>query len=860
MAARVVVGAAAVGQRCGYLPQQAGIEVEVLVAGPVGVGASRGHADWISRSLSAPIFGPVALRAALGSMGPLKLDANPLTGPKSYSRIAHVVNGRKIVDRERLPEHPHAHEGGLTMGTTGIPAFDAYYDEGLTALVTGGTVIAAWSPDGSTLAYADGPADDRRAWQVDIATGERSELVDVAATRAAIHAVIGETPSGRGLPFASLRFVSDRVVAFHVGDAALTLDLDTGEVEREAINPHAVPQPFFRVPPYEDPWPALEIPSPDGLHMLAMRDGNIVVRSTADGREVRLTTDGTDEIQWRVDYSDPTIAWSGVDLPVTTWSPDGSRIAVTRADMRGVGQMPRIHYLKRSDEVVYRYGAKAGGVLERMTLHVLDTYGRPPVEIDLGDTTDSYPVHAAWFSSGQELLVFKMSRDCLRVDVHVADAKTGKSRLVLTEEGKTFLRVLHDVYFGRKLGVWIVPGEEHLLWLSDRSGVKQLYLYDMAGNLVRQLTDGAGPVDYARLIEGRYVYYTAHSDVSRPYDLHLHRVPLEGGRSEQLTENEGQHSVLFAPKGDAFVDTWSKPGQPPTSVLRRADGKLLCPLSTAARGRLEALGWVPPREFTTVAADGETELWGTMYFPDHFDPAQTYPVIEHIYGGAQWAVAAHSYEPDWYAKYSQALAQFGFVVIMVDGRGTPERTKAFHDFVVNNWGAHIEDHAETIRQLCGREPFLDGDRVGVYGHSWGGYHAFRCLVDRPDVYKAAASSAPGFDVYSLVLYECYLGLPQENPDVYRAAEVFRRAGEVQSEYMIINGTSDHFTFTDAIKMSEALIQAGKSHEFVVLPEQTHEYDRVHDGYFWRKVGDFFRRALHVDRAVRSAEPVRAAVG
>ena len=739
------------------------------------------------------------------------------------------------------------------MGTTGIPAFDAYYDEGLTALVTGGSVVPAWSPDGSTLAYVDGPADDRRAWQVDIATGNRSELLDHAAVRGAIQAHTGETPSGRGLPFARLRFVSDRVIAFGVGDAALTLDLDTGEIGPEAINPHAVPQPFFRVAPIEDPWPALEIPSPDGLHLLSTRDGNVVLRSTADGRAVPLTTDRTDEVQWRVDYSDPTLGWSGVGLPVATWSPDGSRIAATRADMRGVGQMPKIRHLKRSDEVIYRYGAKAGGVLERMTLHVLDTYGRPPVEIDLGDTTDLYPVHAAWFSSGQELLVFTMSRDCLRLAVYIADAKTGQTRLVLTEEGKTFLRIQHDIYFGRKLGVWIVPGEEHLLWLSDRSGVQQLYLYDMSGNLVRQLTDGTGPVDYAEVIGGGHVYYTAHSDVTRPYDLHLHRVPLAGGPSEQLTENEGQHAVVFSPKGDAFVDTWSKPDQPPASVLRRADGQLLTALSTADRSRLDALGWVPPREFTTVAADGETELWGTMYFPNDFDPGQIYPVIEHIYGGAQWTFAAHSFEPDGFAKaeagapscsasYSQALAQLGFVVVMVDGRGTPERTKAFHDFIVNNWGA-CEDHAETIRQLCEREQFLDGGRVGVYGHSWGGYHAFRCLVDRPDVYKAAASSAPGFDVYSLLLYEAYLGFPQENPEGYRAAEVFRRAGEVQGDYMIINGTADHFTFTDAIKMSEALIQAGKSHEFVVLPEQLHDYDKVHDGYFWRKVGDFFGRAL-----------------
>ena len=376
-----------------------------------------------------------------------------------------------------------------------------------------------------------------------------------------------------------MRFVSDHVIAFRAGAAALTLDLRSGAVEPEAVNPHAMPRPFFRVAPIEDPWPALEIPSPDGLHLLAVRGGNVILRSTADGREVPLTTDGTDEIQWRVDYSDPTLGWSGVGLPVTNWSPDGSRIAATRTDLRGVGRMPKIHHLKRSDEVVYQHAAKAGGVLERMTLHVLDTYGRPPVEIDLGDTTDSYPVHAAWFASGQELLVFTMSRDCRRVGVYIADAKTGETTHVRTEEGPTFRRILHDIYFGRKLGVWIVPGEEHLLWLSDRSGVKQLYLYDLEGKLVRQLTDDAGPVDYAQLIAGGYVYYTAHSDPSRPYDLHLHRVPLAGGPARRLTEHEGQHTIVFGPQGDAFVDTWSKPDQPPALCCAARTG------SCSARSR-----------------------------------------------------------------------------------------------------------------------------------------------------------------------------------------------------------------------------------------------------------------------------------
>jgi len=731
------------------------------------------------------------------------------------------------------------------VGTTGNAAFDAYYDSGVSALVSGGRITPTWSPDNRNLAFLDGPPDDRRAWQIDLVTGDRRELVDVATMRSAIEAVTGVNPPGSGLPFTDLAYRADNAVLVHVGADSFVIDLESGSVVPHL--PQSIGPGTFYDARYAafDPMPVFEVPSPDGLHLLGIRNHNVVVRSALDGREVFLTRDGTAENQWHIDAVDEALALFTPELSaVTNWSPEGGRIAAYQVNYSGVKAIPQVHNLKRTDEVVYRYFACAGGTFERSTLYVLDVFGSAPVELDLGDTTNSYLLHAGWFPGGQKSLVFRLSRDCLVADVLIADAASGEVRKVFTERGETFLRTFHDVYTGRKLGLWITPDGERLIWISERSGTKQLYLYDLSGVLVRQLTSGDYPIDYVVRIGSEFVYLTAHSDSDRPYDTHLQRVPLDGGVVETITEDSGVHAAQFSPNVDYFIDTWSRPDQPPTSSLRRTDGTHVALLSKADSSQLHSLGWEPPREFKVTAADGLTELWGTMYFPNDFDETSTYPLIEHIYGGPYWAVAPHTFEYLWYTKFSQALAQFGYVVAMVDARGTPERSKMFHDYICNNWAGSVQDHAKSMHEITERNSFLSRDRIGIFGHSWGGYFAFRCLADHPEIYRAAVAYAPAFDVYAAMYYESYLGFPQQNRTSYQAAETYRLADRVEGDLMIACGSSDHFQWSDAVKMSEALIQVGKSHEFVVLPEQGHFFDPRHDRYFWRKVAAFFARTLH----------------
>lgn len=731
---------------------------------------------------------------------------------------------------------------------TGHPGFDRFID-GLDDLVTGGTITPAWSPDGASLAFLEGPPENRRGWLVDLESGHKGQLfADVAALREAIREATGQTPAGRELPFSHIDFIGPRRLAAVVGSARLTIDLDSGAVAKLPEESFAdlyleasdtarrSPREFPRTQPLTDPVKARELASPDGEHFVSTLDGNIMLRSARDGRTVPLTTDGSAEHEYRFDVVDPSLLTLGMAFPVCNWSPDGSRLAAYKVDNRGVHRSPQVHYLKREDELVHRYHGQAGGPLERSTLYVLDRYGRPAVPLDLGDTTDTYPVHAAWLPDGSRLVVFVLRRDCRRIDVLLADATTGATRPVFSEEGETFVRIHHDVYFGRKIGLFLTPDGTGLLHLSERSGWNHLYLYDLDGNLVRQLTDGDWSVDYVHRTEDDYAYFSAHLDQDRPYDVHLARVPLTGGPVERLSEEPGVHAMTFAPDGESLVDTWSTPAAGPCSVLRRRDGSTLCELSTADTSRLS---WTPPRQFTVTAADGETELWGVMFFPADFDETRRYPLIEYVYGGPQIAVAPHAFGGH-FGKAAQALAQLGYVTFVVDGRGTPQRSKAFHDVVFRDWNAGlVPDHAAAVEQLKRRHAYLTDAKTGVIGHSWGGYSAFRLAAERPDVYCAAVSSAPGFDPYSSVLYECYLGFPQTDREAYRAAENYPHASKLAAAFLLACGSSDHATWTDSMKMSEALIHAGKAHEFVVLPGQGHGFDSVHDAYFWRKVADHF---------------------
>ena len=713
-------------------------------------------------------------------------------------------------------------------------AYQRHLDFG--SLIEGGSITPNWMPDGNSFWYAEGGPQHTVIHRVDPIAGTVEELFDTPRLRAALTEALGHEPAGLGVPFRQLSFAGDSSVQFTVAGQTFVLNLDTYAVERRRApsslslvsylvseTERATPKTFVReVFQGLGPRPYPERLSPDGQWFVGLDNHNLMLRATVDGRVVPLTDDGNEFEQWDVE----TTLWN-------PWSPDAQRLVVARIDSRGMPRIPTIKWLKPLEEAEFIPTMLAGGELYDTRLHILDLHTRTPMPVEQDTTADYYYRVLTWLPDGSEVVFARYNRVMSRVDIQAADAATGAVRTLATETSETFVTHHHDTVWGSRTGFWLLPDASGFILASERDGWRHLYLYDLDGDPIRRLTEGDFPVESVVSVdqENGWVYFTAQTDPERPYDLHLNRVTLDGTDWSQLTEGKGRHTVAMAPSHGYFVDTYSSVDTPPRTVLRRADGDLVRTLGEADISRLREVGWTPPREVVVKAADGETDLWVTMYFPSDFNPARRYPVVEYIYGGPQTTIRPMDFGGDPFglgsdfsrmANFNRALANMGFVVVILDARGTPGRSKAFHDVIVKNWGKPVvADHATAIRQLIDRFDFLDGDRVGIMGASWGGYYSTRAILEEPDLYKVSISEVPGYDMYAFHLYEPYLGMPQQNRDLYEAANVFRMAPNLKRQLLLIGGINDTGTQADLFQMSETLVRAGIQHDMMIYANTGH---------------------------------------
>ena len=758
--------------------------------------------------------------------------------------------------------------GAATAGSAQSPAQQERYERYLEigSLVTGGRVTPNWLADGTGFWFAEGGPENTVLIQVDRA-GQRRPLLDVARVREAFRTALGRELPYRGLPFETFVPRADGRLQVTFEGRSYALDTVANRVARLPRNSYVddvyqlsdearfTPRPF-QMPRYLVPdATTMEVLSPDRRQFVSIQNGNLVLRSTADGRYDPLTRDGTPDFGWTTEAPRVALKAGGVIgmVALDPWSPDGTMLYAARLDRRQVEVNPRQHFLKRNDEVVPIRVVRAGGALDEYQPHVVSVLSKETVPLDVGPTRDRFFNLIGWRPDGSEVILARYERDFRRMDLLACRPVPKACRVVVSDTASTFVAVQHEVIYYGNTGVSLLPDGSGILMFSTRSGWRQLYHYDFDGRLVAQLTRGEYPALSVEAVDpkARVVYYSAHSDPKRPYDVHIMRVPLNGGPATQLTEEPGQHEAIFSPSMATFVDIHSAVDRPVVSDLRSNDGRRLGRLGTMDVSALKAVGWTPPEEFTVKAADGVTDLWGVMYKPADFDPAKKYPVLEWIYGGPQivWCARNFSAPEMKQQAAAQALAQLGYVVVCLDARGTPERSKAFQDVVFKAWGVNeIKDHAGAIRQLGARHRFMDLDRVGIYGHSWGGYFTVAALAQAPDLYKAGVASSPGFDPYDAVIYEPYLGgIPGPgNKAAYDRATAFNWAPSLKGKLMLVAGTNDNSVLTSTMKMAHALIEAGVDHEFVVLPEQYHGYGTRFENYFLRKKADFFARWLLAD--------------
>jgi dipeptidyl aminopeptidase/acylaminoacyl peptidase len=460
-----------------------------------------------------------------------------------------------------------------------------------------------------------------------------------------------------------------------------------------------------------------------------------------------------------------------------------------------------------------------------------------------------------WLPDSSELLFFKLRRDFKSFTLLAAKptGTTVEVRELFTEWQRSFIKGI-ATNPGILSLLTPLPERRQFLWISERDGWDHLYLYDLdTGQPLRRLTAGQWPVLQVVAVdeEEGWVYFTAHParGAGHPYDTHVHRVALDRRnaagypQTDRLTEGGGVHQPLFAPGARHFLDLHSAPDQPPTVTLRRSDGTAVATVETADASPLQAAGWRPPEPVTVTAADRHTELHGLLYRP--FQPqAEPLPLIDAVYGGPQTLRTRWDFvgDPD-----ACALAQSGFAVLLLDGRGTPERGKHFQDHVYGRLGQfEMDDHAAALRQLGERED-LDGERVGIYGGSWGGYFTFRALLTHPDLFDVGVAINGVAEVTGVAAMgvEPYLGgPPRKAREAYAAASNLPHAGALQGRLLVIHSTRDsNAPIGSVMKLLDAFNRAEKRYDLLLFPDEHHHVNPALRPYLQRRLREYFEEHL-----------------
>jgi len=461
-----------------------------------------------------------------------------------------------------------------------------------------------------------------------------------------------------------------------------------------------------------------------------------------------------------------------------------------------------------------------------------------------------------WSADSDMLAFVSSSRDHKSATLRLADPETGEVRTVLNETVATYYeggfrdanwRVLHD--------------RNEFIWFSERDNWGHLYLHDLeTGQLKRQLTQGSWPVLEVLQVDAAagMVYFTAAGkEGGDPYYHYLYRLSLDGGEPELLTPEPAHHVVDWSDSAEYFVDTYSTPDTPPVAVVRNTAGEVILPLEEADSSALVDAGWVAPEAFVVKARDQLTDLYGLLYKPSGFDPAQSYPVLNYLYPGPQsGSVGSRSFQPA--RRDKQAVAELGFIVVEVDAMGTPGRSKSFHDAYYGNMGDNgLPDQITTIRQLAAERPWMDLDRVGIWGHSGGGFASTGAILRYPEFYKVAVSGAGNHDNrnYEDDWGEKWQGLLETFPESDSVAEgeddgnsaprtnYDNQANQLlaenlQGKLLLAHGMlDDNVHPSNTLLVVQALIEAEKDFDLVVFPEARHGFGNGR--YFMKKRWDYF---------------------
>jgi dipeptidyl-peptidase 4 len=636
------------------------------------------------------------------------------------------------------------------------------------------------------------------------------------------------------LPFADLDFVnSEKAIRFSIDDAQWTCQLATYECQKNQPSPEK----------------RYEVLSPNKRWAAFVRDHNLYLRDISTGTIVQLTQDGVSG--W--DYATPLPSLrlmvdqgtEDVRQPAAVfWSPDSTKLITYRIDSRNSGRFTSLQFVPpdqlRPRAFTYVYPLP-GEVLAKAEPIIFDIQSGKridvpaPLELPFQDGPGF-----DWFPDSKGFYYDYDERGYKAKELRVVDASTGEQRVLIREQSDSYVDPGETFYR-------FVDATGEILWSSERDGWNHLYVYSRkTGQLENQVTRGPWVVSEIDHVDekDRRVYFLANGREKNedPYQNHLYSVGFDGKDLRMLSPENANHSVSMSPDGSFFVDSYSRPDLPGESVLRRSkDGSDVRTLEKADAGELLKTGWKFPEPFQGKAADGSTDIYGLIWRPSNFDPSKKYPVIEQVYTGPQGFFVPKTFAGTFRL---QSMAELGFVVVMVDGRGTVGRSRAFHQFSYRNLGGAFEDHVALIKQMAERYPYMDVTRVGIYGTSAGGYGAAHAMLVFPDFYKVGVTISGDHDARLDKAWwnEAYQGYPVQ--DDYVAQSNVTMADHLKGHLLVEHGDiDDNVHPVETMRFVDALMKANKNFDMLLVPNMFHGESGEHALYLVRRRWDYFVQYL-----------------
>ncbi|MBS1788798.1 MAG: DPP IV N-terminal domain-containing protein [Acidobacteria bacterium] len=653
---------------------------------------------------------------------------------------------------------------------------------------------------------------------------------------AALSAATGEKYTALKLPFQEITFVDgEKAITFTVGETRWRCELadytfkklpaDERFGQRRGGIPLSTGLPG---PRYNFPQTNAKV-SPDGKWEAWVNNFNVWVRAKGKGNSkdggAALSFDGSEGNYYA--------------LASLVWSSDSKMIAAYRVRP---GYNRKIQYVESSpaDQTQPKYYAmdyaKPGDALDQPQPVLFHVEGKQQFTIDNALFPNPYQLSRIEWRKDNRAFTFEYNQRGHQVyRIIEVDAANGKPRAVISEEPKTFF-----TYSSKKYRYDLADGKE-VIWMSERDGWNHLYLFDgVTGTVKNQITKGNWVVRGVEKVdeEKRQIWFQASGMYAGkdPYFIHYYRINFDGTGLTALTEADANHTVSFSSDMKFYVDTWSRVDQPTVSELRQtADKKLLTELERADISELTKAGWRAPEVFTSLARDGKTDIWGIIFRPTNFDPLKKYPVIENIYAGPHSSFVPKNFAP-W--NPMQSLAELGFIVVQIDGMGTSNRSKAFHDVAWKNLGdAGFPDRILWHKAVAAKYPYYDITRVGIYGTSAGGQNSLGALLFHPEFYKACVSACGCHDnrMDKIWWNEQWMGWPL-GPE-YATASNVDNAYKLQGKLLLILGEMDtNVDPASTMQVVNALIKADKQFDLLVIPGANHG---AGGAYGEKKRNDFF---------------------